>query len=103
MKNFISIASILSFTLIFTAATTQSETNIEISIKSPDLNNRNVISKLIGEFNRLTGVVHAESSIKTNTLMIIYNDSFNVSQKQIEDIFLKWGCNQLDISYSLIN
>ena len=103
MKNFISIAIILSFTLIFTAATTQSETNIEISIKSIDLNNRDVISKLIGEFNRLAGVVHAESSIKTNTLMIIYNDSFNVSQKQIEDIFLKWGCNHLDISYSLIN
>ena len=103
MKNFISITIILAFTFIFTIATTQSETNIEISIKSTDLDNRNIISKLIDEFDRLGGVVHAESSIKTNTLMIIYNDSFNFSQKQIEDIFLKWGCDQLDISYSLIN
>ena len=103
MKNFISIIIILSFTFIFAIITTQSQTNIEISIKSNDLDNRDVISKLIDEFDRLGGVVHAESSIKTNTLMIIYNDSFNFSQNQLEDIFSKWGCNQLEISYSLIN
>ena len=103
MKNFISIAVILSFSVIFVSATSESPTNIEISVKSPNMDNRNVISKLIGEFDRLSGVMHAESSIKTNTLMIIYNDSFNFSQEQIESIFSKWGCDQLDISYSLIN
>ena len=103
MKNFISIAIILSFTVIFVSATSESPTNIEVTVKSSNLNNRGVISKLMSEFDRLSGVVHAESSMKTNTLMIIYSDSFNYSQEQIENIFSKWGCDEVDISFELIN
>ena len=103
MKNIISIALILSFSIIFLSATTESPTNIEITVKSPSLNNRNLISKLISEFDRLRGVIHSESSMKTNTLMIIYNDVFNLSEETIENIFSKWGCDQIEISYSLIN
>ena len=103
MKNIISIALILSFSVIFLSATTESPTNIEITVKSPNLDNRSLISKLISEFDRLSGVIHSESSMKTNTLMIIYNDAFNFSEKTIESIFSKWGCDDLEISYSLIN
>ena len=103
MKNFISISVILCLSVIFLSATTESPTNIEITVKSSSINNRGIISKLISEFDRLSGVIHSESSMKTNTLMIIYNDAFNFSEEKIESIFSKWGCDDLEISYSLIN
>ena len=103
MKNIISISLILCLSVIFLSATTESPTNIEITVKSSSINNRGIISKLISEFDRLSGVIHLESSMKTNTLMIIYNDAFNFSEETIESIFSKWGCDDLEISYSLIN
>ncbi len=103
MKNIISISLILCLSVIFLSATTESPTNIEITVKSSSINNRGIISKLISEFDRLSGVIHSESSMKTNTLMIIYNDAFNFSEETIESIFSKWGCDDLEISYSLIN
>ena len=99
----IAISLILCLTVIFLSATTESPTNIEITVKSSSINNRGIISKLISEFDRLSGVIHSESSMKTNTLMIIYNDAFNFSEETIESIFSKWGCDDLEISYSLIN
>jgi len=103
MKNIISFIMILSFTVIFLSATTDSPTNIEITVKSLDLDNSSLIRKLINEFDRLNGVIHVECSIKTNTLMIIYDDSYNLSEENIKNIFSKWGCKGIDISYSLIN
>ena len=94
---------ILSFTVIFLSATTDSPTNIEITVKSLDLDNSSLIRKLINEFDRLNGVIHVECSMKTNTLMIIYDDSYNLSEENIKNIFSKWGCKGIDISYSLIN
>ena len=103
MRNIISIIMILSFTVIFLSATTDSPTNIEITVKSLDLDNSSLIRKLIDEFDRLNGVIHVECSMKTNTLMIIYDDSYNLSEENIKNIFSKWGCKGIDISYSLIN
>ncbi len=103
MRNIISFIMILSFTVIFLSATTDSPTNIEITVKSLDIDNSDLIRKLIDEFDRLSGVIHVESSIKTNTLMIIYDDSYSLSEESIKNIFSKWGCKEIDIFYSLIN
>ena len=51
---------ILSFTVIFLSATTDSPTNIEITVKSLDINNSDLTRKLIDEFDRLNGVIHVE-------------------------------------------
>ena len=71
-------------------------------VRNPLLDNRQIVSKIVTEFYRLPGVAHVESAITTNTIMIVY-DNRRVSKKKIEDIFLKWGCNKLDISYSWLN
>ena len=103
MRNIIFLIMILSFTVIFLSATTDSPTNIEITVKSLDIDNSDLMRKLIDEFDRLSGVIHVECSIKTNTLMIIYDDSYSLSEESIKNIFSKWGCKEIDIFYSLIN
>ena len=90
------------FILIFNVAVTSPTKNIEVIVKTSDIENPNVAIKLIGEFNRMTNVVHAESAYATNTFMIVYKNK-TLTQKNIEDIFSKWGCNRIDISYELVN
>ena len=102
MKNLISISVILSFILIFNIAVTSPTKNVEAIIKTTDIENRIVAMKLIDEFNRMSGVVHAESAFATNTFMIVYKNN-TLNQKNIRDIFSKWGCNRIDISYELVN
>jgi len=102
LKNLISLSIILSFILVFNIAITSPTKNIEVIVKTTDIKNKNTAIKLIDEFNRMSGVVHAESAYSTNTFMIVYKDN-SLTQKNIEDIFSKWGCDRVDISYELIN
>ena len=91
------------FVFIFAYSVSINESNIEITIKTPELENRNVILKLIREIDDISEVVHVETSVETNTFMIVYNDNYNFSQKKIRDIFSKWGCDDIEISYALVN
>ena len=88
--------------MIFNIAVTSPTKNVEAIIKTTDIENRIVAMKLIDEFNRMSGVVHAESAFATNTFMIVYKNN-TLNQKNIRDIFSKWGCNRIDISYELVN
>ena len=102
MKNIISSTLIFSFILIFNISATSSTKNVEVIVKTPDIENRNVAIKLIDEFSRMSSVVHVESAYATNTFMIIYKNN-TLTQKNIEDVFSKWGCDRIDISYELVN
>ena len=102
MKNLIPISIILSFILIFNIAATSPQKNIEVTVKTQKIDNPSVATKLIEEFNRMNGVVHAESAYATNTFMIIYKSN-TLTHKNIEAIFSKWGCEGVDISYELLN
>ena len=103
MKNLFTTLIIFTFILIFNIALTSTNTDVEVVIQAPELNNRQIVSKVIDEFNRLGGVSHVEAAIATQTMMIIY-DSKKLSNKTIRDIFLKWGCgSNIDISYGWIN
>lgn len=87
---------------MFNIAVTSPTKNVEVIIKTSDIESRNVAMKLIDEFNRMSGVVHAESAYATNTFMIIYKNN-TLTQKNIRDIFSKWGCSRIDVSYELVN
>lgn len=102
MKNLVSLSIILSFILVFNIAVTSPTKNIEVIVKTSDIENPSVAIKLVDEFSRMSGVVHAESAYATDTFMIIYKSNA-LTQKNIEDIFSKWGCDEVDISYELIN
>ncbi len=101
MKNLISSSLILSFILFFNIAVTSPNKNIEVIVKTPHIKNRTVALKLVDEFYRMGGVVHAESAYSTNTFMIIYKNG-SLNQEKIEDIFSKWGCADIDIRYELV-
>tara|TARA_B100001250_G_C19637854_1_gene716819 strand:+ start:288 stop:554 length:267 start_codon:yes stop_codon:yes gene_type:complete len=88
--------------MIFNIAATSPNKNIEVTVKTQKIDNPNVAIKLIDEFNRMGGVIHAESAYATNTFMIIYKSN-TLTSKSIESIFSKWGCEGVDISYSLLN
>ena len=103
LKNILPFAIISVFIFIFIYATSVNENTIEITVRTPELNNRNVVLKLINEFDDIRDVVHVETSMQTNTFMIVYSDSYNFSQNQVRDIFSKWGCDNLEISYALVN
>ena len=102
MNNLITLAIISSFIVIFSISTTKPIKNIEIVVKTQELSSPGIASKLINEFNRMDNVVHVESSYLTNTFMIVYKEN-TITQKNIEEIFAKWGCEGIDISYGLIN
>ena len=102
LKNLISLSIILSFILIFNIAATSPTKNIEVIVKTQKIENPKVAIKLINEFSRMNGVVHAESAYATNTFMIIYKNNA-LTQKSIESIFSKWGCDEVEISYELLN
>ena len=101
MKNLISTSLILSFILFFNIAVTSPNKNIEVIVKTPYLKNRTVALKLVDEFYRMSGVVHAESAFSTNTFMIIYKNG-SLSQEAIENIFSKWGCRDIEFRYELV-
>ena len=103
LKNILPFAIISVFIFLFIYSTSVNQNTIEVTVKTPELNNRNVVLKLINEFDDITEVVHVETSIQTNTFMIVYSDSYNFSQNQVRDIFSKWGCDNLEISYALVN
>ena len=102
MKNLISLSIILSFILIFNITVTSPTKNIRVTVKTHEIENPTIARKLIGEFDRMSGVVHAESAYATNTFMIIYKSN-TLTHQNIENIFSKWGCDGVDISYELIN
>ena len=88
--------------MIFNIAATSTNKNIEVTVKTQKIDNPNVAIKLVEEFNRMGGVVHAESAYATSTFMIIYKSN-SLTHKTIEGIFSKWGCEQVSISYALLN
>ena len=102
MKNLISLTVILSFILFFNICVTSTTKNIQATIKTPNLTNKNVALKLISEFDRMSSVIHVETAYETNTFMIVYKNN-TLTEKNIEDVFSKWGCNRIDVSYELVN
>ena len=102
MKNLFTTLIIFTFILIFNIALTSTSTDVEVIIQTPELNDRQIVSKVIDEFNRLSGVSHVEAAIPTQTMMIIY-DNKKLSNQTIRNIFSKWGCDNVDISYGWIN
>ncbi len=102
MKNLFTITITFIFILIFNIALTSTKTNVEVIIQAPELSNRQIVSKVIDEFNRLSGVSHVEAATSTQTMMVIY-DSRKLSNKTIESIMSKWDCSNVEISYGWIN
>ena len=102
MKNLLTTLVIFTFILIFNIALTSTGTDVEVIIQTPELSNKQIVSKVIDEFDRLSGVSHVEAATSTQTMMIIY-DNRKLSNKTIKDIFSKWGCSSVDISYGWIN
>ena len=102
MKDLFTTLIIFTFILIFNIALTSTSSDVEVIIQTPELNDRQIVSKVIDEFNRLSGVSHVEAAISTQTMMIIY-DNRKLSNETIRDIFSKWGCSDIDISYGWIN
>ena len=102
-KNILPFTIIPIFVFIFAYSVSENDNSIEITVRTPEIENRNVILKLIKEINDINDVIHVETSIQTNTFMIVYNDNYNFSQRVIEDIFSKWGCDDIEITYALVN
>ena len=102
MRNILTIIVTFTFILIFNIALTSTGTNVEVTIQTPGLSNRQIVSKVINEFDRISGVSHIEAALETHTMMIIH-DSRKLSSKRIRDIMSKWGCENIDISYAWIN
>ena len=102
MKNLFTITIIFSFIASFAISTTQQKRNLEVIIKTPVQINRVTVKKIIGEFYRIESVIHAESLGITKSIMVIYDDN-NVAQSDIKNIFTKWGYNDIEISYVLLN
>lgn len=102
MNNIITLAIISSFIVIFSISTTTPIKNVEVVVKTKELNSPVVASKLRNEFNRMSNVVHIESSHLTNTFMIVCKEK-TISEVNIQEIFAKWGCNDIDVSYELVN
>ena len=101
MNNLISTSLILSFILFFNIAVTSPSKNVEAIVKTPYIKNRTVALKLVDEFYRMNGVVHVESAFSTNTFMIVYRNN-SLNQNKIEDIFSKWGCEDISVRYELV-
>ena len=102
MKNLFTITIILSFIAVFAISTTQQKHNLEVIIKTPVQINPATVKKIIGEFYRFKSVIHAEALALTKSIMVIY-DNDNVVQRDIKDIFEKWGYPDIEISYNLLN
>ena len=85
MKDLFTTLIIFIFILIFNIALTSTSSDVEVIIQTPELNDRQVVSKVIDEFNRLSGVSHVEAAISTQTMMIIY-DNKKLSNQTIRTI-----------------
>ena len=102
MKNSVYIIIIFSFIAIFAIATTPQNKNLEVIVETRKIENQDTIGKLISEFNQMGDVMHVEAAQSTNTFMIIFKKK-QIAQKRIKDVFSKWGCENIEISYDLIN
>ena len=102
MKNLFTTLIIFTFILIFNIALTSTGADVEVIIQTPELSSRQIVSKVVEEFNRIGGVSHVEAASSTQTMMVIY-DNRKLSSQTIKDIFSKWGCKNINISYGLIN
>ena len=97
-KNILPFTIIPIFVFIFAYSVSENDNSIEITVRTPEIENRNVSLKLIKEINDINDVIHVETSIEPNTFMIVYNDNYNFSQRVIEYIFSKWVCDDIVIT-----
>ena len=70
----------------------------EVTITIPQLNNDRIKNQLENEFKKDRTIEYIDSSLLTNTIVIKVDDRV-YSQRKIEHILEKWGCNSIDYYY----
>ena len=63
----------------------------QMVVMLPELNSKDLQRDLETDINNLPGVQFLETSLLSKTIMLNY-DSRKVSPSDVENIFLKWGC-----------
>jgi len=74
----------------------------QVVVTIPELTSTDTQNCLEKEFNKLGGVKHCDTSLKTKTLILKLNEH-EVGKNEIINVLQKWGCSFQNMSFSKLN
>ena len=100
-KTFIIFLTLLLFAFISAnKGSPSSETEAVITLS--DFSNPHIYRNIIQEFSKIKGVSFCETSLKTMTMILQFDDSA-FGLEDIKNVFNKWGCAFCTISFNPIS